>query len=142
MTLKRARPSPASPRPGAAAAAYRAVTAATFERAQLVVPDLGSPATFHEIVEPVLRLVANLRDGVAHLAPDPLLPRLISGELSVAAAERDLGRRGQKGKPHRSAAVLVARDRNLGKPAERPRLGRAPETGRMIAVRSLHAMPL
>ena len=76
----------------ATGAAYPAVTASTFERAQLLVPDKQRLDTFHSITDPALRLAKNLRQANTSLAAarNLLLPRLISGELSVAAAEHEL----------------------------------------------------
>lgn len=73
-------------------AAYPAVTAATFERAAILLPPLILLERFTNIAEPMLRLADSLRKANVSLAAsrDLLLPRLISGQLSVTQAEREL----------------------------------------------------
>lgn len=73
-------------------AAYPAVTAATFERATVLLPPSDLIDRFTDFAEPMLRLSDELRKSNISLAAsrDLLLPRLISGQLSVAQAEREL----------------------------------------------------
>ncbi|WP_157785533.1 restriction endonuclease subunit S [Sinorhizobium fredii] len=73
-------------------AAYPAVTAATFERAAILLPPSILVERFTDFAEPMLRLADSLRKTNGSLAAsrDLLLPRLISGQLSVAQAEREL----------------------------------------------------
>ncbi|MBE7734365.1 restriction endonuclease subunit S [Devosia faecipullorum] len=73
-------------------AAYPAVTAATFERAIVLLPPSDLVGRFTDFAEPMLRLCDDLRKSNVCLAAsrDLLLPRLISGQLSVAQAEREL----------------------------------------------------
>lgn len=73
-------------------AAYPAVTAATFERAAILLPPADLIKRFTDFAEPMLRLADSLRKANGSLATsrDLLLPRLISGQLSVADAERQL----------------------------------------------------
>lgn len=73
-------------------AAYPAVTASTFERAAILLPPSRLIDRFTDIAEPMLRLADNLRrtNGSLAASRDLLLPRLISGELSVTQAEREL----------------------------------------------------
>lgn len=73
-------------------AAYPAVIAATFERATVLLPHSDLVSRFTECAEPMLRLSDDLRKSNQYLAAarDLLLPRLISGQLSVAQAEREL----------------------------------------------------
>jgi len=73
-------------------AAYPAVTAATFERATVLLPPSDLVGRFTGFADPVLRLSDELRKSNARLAAsrDLLLPRLISGQLSVTQAEREL----------------------------------------------------
>lgn len=73
-------------------AAYPAVTAATFERAAILLPPEDLVKRFTDFAEPMLRLSDSLRKTNGSLATsrDILLPRLISGQLSVAEAERQL----------------------------------------------------
>lgn len=76
----------------ATGAAYPAVTGAVFERASVLVPTKDVDRQFNSVAEPPLRLVSNLRAESVRLAAarNLLLPRLISGELSVSSAEREL----------------------------------------------------
>ena len=73
-------------------AAYPAVTAATFERAAILLPPADLVKRFTDFAEPMLRLANSLQKANGSLAAsrDLLLPRLISGQLSVAEAERQL----------------------------------------------------
>ncbi|WP_245503952.1 restriction endonuclease subunit S [Rhizobium laguerreae] len=73
-------------------AAYPAVTAATFERAAILLPPAELVKRFTDFSEPMLRLADSLQKANGSLATsrDLLLPRLISGQLSVAEAERQL----------------------------------------------------
>lgn len=73
-------------------AAYPAVTGATFERAIVLLPPSDLVARYTAFAEPILRQVDQLRKSSANLAAtrDLLLPRLISGQLSVSQAEREL----------------------------------------------------
>jgi type I restriction enzyme S subunit len=72
----------------ATGAAYPAVTGATFERAQVLVPPLATVDHFGKVTDRFLRLADKLNGANARLAAarDLLLPRLVSGELSVAEA--------------------------------------------------------
>lgn len=76
----------------AGGAAYPAVTATTFERAEVTVPTEALIEQFTALATPMLRHAAVLRESTKCLAAsrDLLLPRLISGQLSVTAAEREL----------------------------------------------------
>jgi type I restriction enzyme S subunit len=73
-------------------AAYPAVTSATFERAVVLLPPSDLVARYTAFAEPILRLADQLRKSNANLAAarDLLLPRLVSGSLSVALAELEL----------------------------------------------------
>lgn len=73
-------------------AAYPAVTAATFERAAILLPPADLVRRFADFSVPMLRLADSLRKANGSLAAsrDLLLPRLISGQLSVTEAEREL----------------------------------------------------
>ncbi len=66
-------------------AAYPAVVAGDFQRAELRVPSRSLLASFDEFVEPTLTQVHNLRiqNQKLRAARDPLLPRLMSGEVPV-----------------------------------------------------------
>lgn len=76
----------------ATGAAYPAVTATVFERADIVLPPADLMRRFAALAEPQLRLAGKLKVSNSVLAGsrDLLLPRLISGDLPVAAAEREL----------------------------------------------------
>ena len=69
-------------------AAYPAVTAATFEKANLVVPTDSLLRRFDAVALPTLALADSLHAQVNNLrrTRDLLLPRLISGQLEVDAA--------------------------------------------------------
>ncbi|CAJ0698517.1 hypothetical protein R11007_02815 [Ralstonia holmesii] len=73
-------------------AAYPAVTAATFERAIVLLPPSNLVARYTAFAEPMLRLADQLQKSNANLAAarDLLLPRLISGQLSVTQAKQEL----------------------------------------------------
>ena len=76
----------------AGGAAYPAVTATTFERADVTIPTAALMEQFTALAAPMLRQAAILRESNKRLSAsrDLLLPRLISGQLSVTAAEREL----------------------------------------------------
>ena len=73
----------------ATGAAYPAVTAATFEQADLVVPPAPLLEKFGELTIPMAELVNVLQRQVANLrgTRDLLLPRLMSGQLTLPEAE-------------------------------------------------------
>ena len=66
-------------------AAYPAVVAGDFERADVLVPPLALVAVFDEFAEPLLSQIHGLRTQNQKLraARDLLLPRLMSGDLAV-----------------------------------------------------------
>ena len=66
-------------------AAYPAVVAADFERADILVPPESLLGTFNELVEPTFSQIHNLQQQSQKLkfARDLLLPRLMSGEIAV-----------------------------------------------------------
>lgn len=66
-------------------AAYPAVVAGDFQRAELRVPSRSLLASFDEFVEPTLTQVHNVRiqNQKLRAARDLLLPRLMSGEIPV-----------------------------------------------------------
>jgi len=70
----------------ATGAAYPAVTASTFESAQLLMPQAEVADRFHSIAAPLLDLSETLKRKNANLRAtrDLLLPKLISGELDVS----------------------------------------------------------
>lgn len=72
--------------------AYPAVNSATFERAMVLLPPSDLVARYTAFAEPMLRLADQLQKSNATLAAarDLLLPRLVSGQLSVIQAEREL----------------------------------------------------
>jgi type I restriction enzyme S subunit len=76
----------------ATGAAYPAVTASVFSGAPVIVPPKDLLAAFDALAAPSLRMAASLRSANVLLAAtrDLLLPRLISGQLSVTDAEREL----------------------------------------------------
>ncbi len=76
----------------ASGAAYPAVTAATFDRAVILLPSVDLTERFTKVAEPIMRQSDSLRRANERLAAsrDLLLPRLISGQLSVAAADQML----------------------------------------------------
>ena len=71
----------------ATGAAYPAVTASTFESAQIIMPPAEVANYFHSIVAPMLDLNETLKRKNANLRAtrDLLLPKLISGELDVSS---------------------------------------------------------
>ncbi|HOW61684.1 MAG TPA: restriction endonuclease subunit S [Candidatus Contendobacter sp.] len=66
-------------------AAYPAVVAGDFERAEIFVPSRILVASFDELAQPLLAQIHNLRQQNQRLraARDLLLPRLMSGEIAV-----------------------------------------------------------
>ena len=70
----------------ATGAAYPAVSAATFESAQILMPQTEVADNFHSIAAPMLDLSETLKRKNANLRAtrDLLLPKLISGELDVS----------------------------------------------------------
>ena len=70
----------------ATGAAYPAVTAKTFEDAEVVVPDLDSLNSFDRLVLPILEQMEALKTQNISLARarDLLLPKLLSGQLDVS----------------------------------------------------------
>lgn len=76
----------------ATGAAYPAVTAAVFSTAPVIVPPDGLLRQFAAIATPSFELADAYRQSNNRLATsrDLLLPRLISGQLSVLEAEREL----------------------------------------------------
>ena len=66
-------------------AAYPAVVAADFERAEILVPPKRLLDAFDEVVEPTFSQIHNLQQQNQKLraARDLLLPRLMSGEIAV-----------------------------------------------------------
>jgi type I restriction enzyme S subunit len=66
-------------------AAYPAVVAGDFERAELLVPSRTLLASFNDFVEPTLSQIHGLRvqNQKLRAARDLLLPRLMSGEIAV-----------------------------------------------------------
>jgi type I restriction enzyme, S subunit len=73
----------------ATGAAYPAVTAATFEQAKLVVPPASLLKKFGELTIPMAEHMDVLHRQVANLGAsrDLLLPRLMSGQLTLPEAE-------------------------------------------------------
>jgi len=73
----------------ATGAAYPAVTGKEFESAMILVPPDGITNRFHEIAEPTLELcsVLHRRNQTLRTTRDLLLPKLISGEVPVEAAD-------------------------------------------------------
>lgn len=71
----------------ATGAAYPAVTASTFESAQILMPQAEVADYFHSIAAPMLDLSETLKRENANLRAtrDLLLPKLISGELDVSS---------------------------------------------------------
>jgi type I restriction enzyme S subunit len=67
-------------------AAYPATSFDDFEKAKLLVPSSDLLESFHKQVEPMFRQKHYLQEQITHLTRtrDLLLPRLISGKLSVA----------------------------------------------------------
>jgi Restriction endonuclease S subunits len=71
----------------ATGAAYPAVTASTFESAQILMPQAEVADHFHSIAAPMLDLSETLKRKNTNLRAtrDLLLPKLISGELDVSS---------------------------------------------------------
>ena len=76
----------------ATGAAYPAVTAKTFEQAPILVAPKPLADAFAEFAEPVLEQVSALSLKITNLrrTRDLLLPRLLSGHITLASAEPDL----------------------------------------------------
>jgi type I restriction enzyme S subunit len=74
--------------------AYPAVSASDFESATLNVPPKNLLGEFHKYVGPLLDMAAtlHLQNELLRAARDLLLPRLISGEIDVSGAEREVVR--------------------------------------------------
>jgi type I restriction enzyme S subunit len=72
----------------ATGAAYPAVTAKVFEDAPVLVPEATLLERFAEIANPCAETIASLRFRIENLRKtrDLLLPRLLSGQLSVEDA--------------------------------------------------------
>ena len=73
----------------ATGAAYPAVTAPTFEKADLVVPGAALLERFGEIAAPMLEEIRSLQVQVSNLrrTRDLLLPRLLSGQIALDELE-------------------------------------------------------
>jgi len=73
----------------ATGAAYPAVKADTFETAKMLLPDKGLLKAFHDLVGPLLARIAHNQRQNRRLAGlrDTLLPKLLSGEIELPAAE-------------------------------------------------------
>lgn len=73
----------------ASGAAYPAVKTNDFENAKIINPDHKSLTKFHEIVEPIHKIIRNLSMKNANLrrARDLLLPKLISSEIDVSGLD-------------------------------------------------------
>lgn len=71
----------------ASGAAYPAVTAATFNRADLVVPPLPLLSRFSDTIKPMEEQIHVLQGRIQNLrrTRDLLLPRLLSGQLEIEA---------------------------------------------------------
>jgi type I restriction enzyme S subunit len=72
-------------------AAYPAVTASTFEKAELVVPMQSLLEYFSDVTIPIAEQIATLQTQTINLrrTRDVLLPRLISGAISLCDRQRD-----------------------------------------------------
>ncbi len=70
-------------------AAYPAVTASTFEKAELVVPPQSLLGHFADATIPIADQVATLQTQSVNLrrTHDLLLPRLLSGQVELAGTE-------------------------------------------------------
>lgn len=84
----------------ASGAAYPAVNHGDFEKALLLCPRIDLIALFHQLIEPNLELIENLRVKNTNLRGqrDLLLPRLISGELDVEGLDISTGE--ENGRTH------------------------------------------
>jgi type I restriction enzyme, S subunit len=73
----------------ATGSAYPAVTGKDFEQALLIIPPASLLTRFHEVVEPMLSVCwcHHQRNQNLRTTRDLLLPKLISGEVSVEAAD-------------------------------------------------------
>lgn len=73
----------------ATGAAYPAVTAATFEKAEVVVPSAALLAKFGEATMPMAEQIYTLQRQIQNLrrTRDLLLPRLLSGQIDVEAMD-------------------------------------------------------
>jgi type I restriction enzyme S subunit len=76
----------------ATGSAYPAVTAATFEKAEMLIPPVALLEQFAKSTKPVSELIHTLQRKIQNLrrTRDLLLPRLMSGELAVKT-EQDEG---------------------------------------------------
>ena len=76
----------------ATGAAYPAVKQSDFEAAEFVLPDRQLVEAFDHAVEPMLRNTHKLDQKNANLRAqrDLLLPKLVSGEIDVSAAEKSM----------------------------------------------------
>jgi type I restriction enzyme S subunit len=74
----------------ATGAAYPSVTLDAFRDAEFAIPDNATLEAFHDKVEPLFRLQRSNTAENETLAEtrDYLLPKLISGEIEVDAAEK------------------------------------------------------
>jgi type I restriction enzyme S subunit len=72
----------------ATGAAYPAVTASTFEKADLVIPSSQLLNRFGEATIPMAEQICSLQRQINNLrhTRDLLLPRLLSGQINVEAA--------------------------------------------------------
>lgn len=73
-------------------AVFDTIIVDTFRKLHLATPPVWLASAYNESVAPLLELSRTIGLSIKHLAAarDLLLPRLISGQLSVEAAERDL----------------------------------------------------
>lgn len=73
-------------------AVFSTITTDNFERAEILVPDADSLAAFDKLVAPMFGAIRNYLEQSATLRTtrDALLPRLLSGQLTVHAAETTL----------------------------------------------------
>lgn len=70
-------------------AAYPAVKAEHFENAEIIIPSKNLLVSFHSFSKPIFRKAGTLSSQIRHLteARDRLLPKLMSGEISVETAQ-------------------------------------------------------
>jgi type I restriction enzyme S subunit len=75
----------------ATGAAYPAVTARTFQDAEILVPPEPLLRQFADVTVPLAELIAVLQrqNGTLRQTRDLLLPRLLSGQLSLAEIEEE-----------------------------------------------------
>ena len=73
-------------------AAYPAVTSEVFEKAEVILPDEESLSIFHKKTESLLKSIdINYRENnILSQTRDYLLPKLLSGEIEVKAAEKQV----------------------------------------------------